>query len=79
MAFMKETLKTEKERSNRLLNELKTQSVMVGKIKKKITHFLKNQRRQSKSCTTNNRTWSQDGVGPFLDKHEEELRKKSQS
>ena len=37
MNLLKETLLMEKERSNRLISELKTQSIMVMKIKKKLT------------------------------------------
>ena len=40
MQHLQETLMMEKERSNRLISELKTQNVMVGSMKKKITDFL---------------------------------------
>lgn len=40
MQHLQETLLMEKERSNRLISELKTQNVMVGNMKRKITDFL---------------------------------------
>ena len=40
MHHLQETLLMEKERSNRLISELKTQNVMVGNMKRKITDFL---------------------------------------